>query len=172
MPAPRPDLRLTRDNVGGGRRVLARALDDRLEAAAGAGRHRHGHDRLRAHAAAPRRPIAPRHSHRGDDHVGACRGHLVLRSSYFHRRCETSAPVRGVRCDAAGVRAGDVWNRIGYGRAATALIVLVSAIEHFGLGEYGDSVMPDAGRHAVRTIAPWLKDGGQLLGSVPFGSRR
>jgi hypothetical protein len=50
--------------------------------------------------------------------------------------------------------------------------VLVSAIEHFGLGEYGDSVMPDAGRHAVRTIAPWLKDGGQLLGSVPFGSRR
>jgi 2-polyprenyl-3-methyl-5-hydroxy-6-metoxy-1,4-benzoquinol methylase len=48
-------------------------------------------------------------------------------------------------------------------------IVLVSVVEHFGLGQYGDCVMPDADRHAVQTMAAWINHGGQLLVSVPFG---
>jgi SAM-dependent methyltransferase len=48
-------------------------------------------------------------------------------------------------------------------------ILLVSVIEHFGLGCYGDLVLPDADRAAVERIAPWLEDGGRLLVSLPFG---
>jgi 2-polyprenyl-3-methyl-5-hydroxy-6-metoxy-1,4-benzoquinol methylase len=49
------------------------------------------------------------------------------------------------------------------------IITLVSVIEHFGLGGYGDIVLPDADRHAIETITAWLKDDGQLLVSLPFG---
>ena len=48
-------------------------------------------------------------------------------------------------------------------------IFLVSVIEHFGLGGYGDLVLPDADRQAVQRISQWLAEGGQLLVSVPFG---
>jgi hypothetical protein len=49
------------------------------------------------------------------------------------------------------------------------VIVLVSVIEHFGLGGYGDIVAPDADRQAVELITEWLAPDGQLLVSVPFG---
>jgi len=49
-------------------------------------------------------------------------------------------------------------------------ILLVSVIEHFGLGGYGDLVLADADRAAVERISPWLEDGGQLLVSLPFGA--
>lgn len=48
-------------------------------------------------------------------------------------------------------------------------VLLVSVIEHFGLGVYGDLKFPEADREAVQRITPWIKDGGQLLVTVPFG---
>ena len=50
------------------------------------------------------------------------------------------------------------------------VILLVSVIEHFGLGGYGDLVLPDADKQAIDTVAGWLKDDGQLLVSLPFGT--
>ena len=49
------------------------------------------------------------------------------------------------------------------------VILLVSVIEHFGLGVYGDVVLPDADKQAVEMITEWLAPSGQLLVSVPFG---
>lgn len=48
-------------------------------------------------------------------------------------------------------------------------VLLVSTIEHFGLGGYGDPAAADADRLAVERIRGWLAPGGQLLVSVPFG---
>jgi SAM-dependent methyltransferase len=49
------------------------------------------------------------------------------------------------------------------------VILLISVIEHFGLGAYGDVVMADADKQAIDLIVQWLKPDGQLLVSVPFG---
>ena len=49
------------------------------------------------------------------------------------------------------------------------IILLISAIEHFGLGDYGDPVMDDADKVAVDKISSWLSKDGQFLVSVPFG---
>lgn len=48
-------------------------------------------------------------------------------------------------------------------------IVLLSTIEHFGLGGYGDSVVENPDTRAVERIARWLKAGGQILVTTPFG---
>ncbi len=48
-------------------------------------------------------------------------------------------------------------------------IILLSTLEHFGLGGYGDLVLPDADREALARIIPWLAPNGQLLVSLPFG---
>lgn len=48
-------------------------------------------------------------------------------------------------------------------------IVLISTIEHFGLGGYGDAVVEDPDRRAIERIARWLKPGGQMLVTTPFG---
>lgn len=48
-------------------------------------------------------------------------------------------------------------------------IILLSTIEHFGLGGYGDSVVEDPDTKAVERITGWLKPGGQTLVTTPFG---
>ncbi len=48
-------------------------------------------------------------------------------------------------------------------------IILLSTIEHFGLGGYGDSVVENPDTKAVERIAGWLKAGGQMLVTIPFG---
>jgi SAM-dependent methyltransferase len=48
-------------------------------------------------------------------------------------------------------------------------ILLISTLEHLGLGVYGDSVMPNADQEAIGRIAKWLSPRGRLLVSVPFG---
>lgn len=48
-------------------------------------------------------------------------------------------------------------------------IVLISTIEHFGLGGYGDAVVEDPDRRAIERITRWLKLGGQMLVTTPFG---
>lgn len=51
-------------------------------------------------------------------------------------------------------------------------ILLISVIEHFGLGGYGDLVVDDADMKAIQRITTWLQPGGQLLVSLPFGKPR
>lgn len=49
------------------------------------------------------------------------------------------------------------------------IVCLVSVIEHFGLGGYGDFVTTDADFQAMARIREWLAPGGVLLMSVPYG---
>jgi hypothetical protein len=49
------------------------------------------------------------------------------------------------------------------------IILLISTLEHFGLGGYGDIKVPEADKQAVVRISSWLSKGGQLLVTVPFG---
>jgi SAM-dependent methyltransferase len=49
------------------------------------------------------------------------------------------------------------------------IILLISTVEHFGLGAYGDPVMADADKVAVDRISGWLEKDGQFIVSVPFG---
>ncbi len=46
------------------------------------------------------------------------------------------------------------------------------AIEHFGLGRYGDSLDPDGWRKGIENLGRLLKDGGRLYFSVPIGPMR
>lgn len=45
------------------------------------------------------------------------------------------------------------------------------AIEHFGLGRYGDPIDPDAWRKALKSMERVMKPGGILLISVPVGNQ-
>lgn len=45
------------------------------------------------------------------------------------------------------------------------------AVEHFGLGRYGDSIDPDAWKKAIHEMARVLKPGGTLYLSVPIGDK-
>jgi SAM-dependent methyltransferase len=49
------------------------------------------------------------------------------------------------------------------------VVLMISTLEHFGLGRYGDQVLSDAERQAVQRIGEWLTPGGQLIITVPFG---
>ena len=46
------------------------------------------------------------------------------------------------------------------------------AVEHFGLGRYGDHIDPEACFHAMRAISRVLEPGGRLYFSVPVGAQR
>lgn len=49
-------------------------------------------------------------------------------------------------------------------------VILLSVIEHFGLGIYGDAKMAgDKDKEAVERITPWLKPRGQLLVTTTYG---
>lgn len=48
-------------------------------------------------------------------------------------------------------------------------VLLVSVIEHVGLGGYGEPAVPDGDRRAIERIRTWIQPGGQLLVSVPYG---
>lgn len=49
------------------------------------------------------------------------------------------------------------------------IIILASTLEHLGLGGYGDLVLPEGDRRVVAQVSKWLRRGGQLLVTVPFG---
>ncbi len=49
------------------------------------------------------------------------------------------------------------------------VVCLVSVIEHFGLGGYGDLEIPDADVQAITKIQEWLSPDGTLLVSLPYG---
>lgn len=49
------------------------------------------------------------------------------------------------------------------------IILLISTLEHTGLGSYGDLTLPEADKEAVTRISKWLSHDGQFLVTVPFG---
>lgn len=49
------------------------------------------------------------------------------------------------------------------------IIIMLSVLEHLGLGGYGDIKVADADKQAVDKIASWLSTKGQLIVTVPFG---
>jgi SAM-dependent methyltransferase len=48
-------------------------------------------------------------------------------------------------------------------------IIAVSVIEHFGIGEYGDTILEEGDIQAVTKLTSMLNEKGQFLVSVPFG---
>ena len=50
-------------------------------------------------------------------------------------------------------------------------VVMISTIEHIGLGGYGAPVHPDADLEAMRELRRILADGGKVILSVPFNER-
>lgn len=51
------------------------------------------------------------------------------------------------------------------------IVTAISSIEHFGLGQYGDTAVDDGDRRAIERIKSLIKPQGQLILSVPFGRR-
>lgn len=51
-------------------------------------------------------------------------------------------------------------------------VISLSAIEHFGLGFYGDDLNPQADSDAMRLVRSWLKPGGSFYLTVPVGQSR
>jgi SAM-dependent methyltransferase len=71
-------------------------------------------------------------------------------------------------CDRPGtVIVGDVLTH-DFAPASFDAIVSVSAIEHIGLGAYGDPTDPDGDVKAMQRAAAWLKPGGWLYLDVPY----
>lgn len=50
-------------------------------------------------------------------------------------------------------------------------VVSLSAIEHIGLGHYGDPVDPDGDSKAVANVWRWLKPGGWFYFDVPYNPK-
>lgn len=55
---------------------------------------------------------------------------------------------------------------------SVASLSSLHAVEHFGLGRYGDPVAPEACFRAMRALARVLKPGGRLYFSTPIGVER
>lgn len=51
-------------------------------------------------------------------------------------------------------------------------ISTLHAVEHFGLGRYGDPIIPDGWLRAIRSLTRVLAPGGRLYFSVPIGRER
>lgn len=76
--------------------------------------------------------------------------------------------IQGLDCrpSAAG-HVGDVLT-YDYPPETFDLIVAISAVEHIGLGAYGDPVVPDGDVIAMQRAVSWLKPGGYLYFDVPI----
>jgi SAM-dependent methyltransferase len=59
-----------------------------------------------------------------------------------------------------------------YEDASVESLSSLHAVEHFGLGRYGDPIQPDAWRIAMQSLARVLAPGGRLYFSVPIGRER
>ena len=67
---------------------------------------------------------------------------------------------------------GDATNLSGIPDASLDSISSLHAVEHFGLGRYGDKVDPSAASKAMTALARVLAPGGRLYFSVPIGRER
>lgn len=62
---------------------------------------------------------------------------------------------------------GSAMDRALFPEASFDRIVLLGALEHFGLGFYGDAEDPDGDTHTMQNVAYWLKPGGFAYFDVP-----
>jgi SAM-dependent methyltransferase len=67
---------------------------------------------------------------------------------------------------------GDAQNLAGFATDSVDSLSSLHAIEHFGLGRYGDPLNPNAWRAAVGEFVRVLRPGGRLYFSVPIGVQR
>jgi SAM-dependent methyltransferase len=82
--------------------------------------------------------------------------------------------VRPLDVDVAGLRfvQGDGSRLDGFDDASVPSLSSLHAVEHFGLGRYGDPVDPGAPARALATYSRVLAPQGRLYLSVPVGRRR
>lgn len=66
---------------------------------------------------------------------------------------------------------GDATNLSNINDESISSLSSLHAIEHFGLGRYGDDIEPDAWKKALHSFERVLKKGGYLYLSVPIGCR-
>jgi SAM-dependent methyltransferase len=86
----------------------------------------------------------------------------------------TVIDVRSLTSSVAGldfVRA-DAMNLDGFSDRSVDSVSSLHAVEHFGLGRYGDRVDPDGWRKALLALQRVLRPGGRLYLSVPVGRER
>jgi len=67
---------------------------------------------------------------------------------------------------------GDATSLRGFGDGSVDSISSLHAIEHFGLGRYGDPIDPDGWQKALLSLQRVLRVGGRLYVSVPAGGER
>ena len=67
---------------------------------------------------------------------------------------------------------GDATNLAGFADGSVDSISSLSAVEHFGLGRYGDQVDPDGWHKAALALQRVLHPGGRLYFAVPVGRER
>jgi hypothetical protein len=67
---------------------------------------------------------------------------------------------------------GDATNLEGIEDSSVESLSCLHAVEHFGLGRYGDRVDPEAPFSAIRAMARVLSFGGRLYLSAPIGRER
>lgn len=62
---------------------------------------------------------------------------------------------------------GSAWDQSLFEPASFDWVLLLGALEHFGLGYYGDPRDPGGDKKTIDAIARWLKPGGKLYFDVP-----
>ncbi len=77
------------------------------------------------------------------------------------------APVQGIT-----FRQADLMDNRTVPTAAYDSVSCLHALEHFGLGRYGDPVDPDGHVKGLKSLIQMLKPGGTLILSVPIGQER
>ena len=82
--------------------------------------------------------------------------------------------IRELHSDVEGMSfcRADATDLSGFEDNAVVSLSSLHAVEHFGLGRYGDRVDPEACFKAMRGLARVLKPGGRLYFSVPIGKER
>lgn len=81
---------------------------------------------------------------------------------------DTRAPNAGAEGDRVRRRNADALNADLFEPESLDAVVSLSAIEHVGLGHYGDPIDPDGDSKAVANIWRWLKPGGWFYFDVPY----
>ncbi len=62
---------------------------------------------------------------------------------------------------------GNAWDESLFPAASFDVVILLGALEHFGMGFYGDPVHDDGDTRTMRNIATWLAPGGWVYFDVP-----
>jgi len=86
----------------------------------------------------------------------------------------TVLDVRPLESDVDGLsfEQGDITRLDRFGDDSIGSLSSLHAVEHVGLGRYGDTIDPDGWRKAVAELTRVLQPGGRLYFSVPIGRER